>query len=197
LLERMMEEEEEEEEDNQSCEGGWGFVGTIFLLLPSKGKFSQYSTLSSWFHNILFHGIHILGWKLQCICLRVCWAKNVSLKNLCSRKYTSTLYAHECWKQHSIPSPCISHNNFCSITQPIGVGCYPPSWLSSLLKEMWAFTTHEGDLRFYTIPCRHSRFHHMWRKPSITHLFVVICHQFGFHHLGRKCLSMHLLGVIC
>lgn len=52
LLERMM--EEEEEEDNQSCEGGWGFVGTIFLLLPSKGKFSQYSTLPSWFHNIPF-----------------------------------------------------------------------------------------------------------------------------------------------
>jgi hypothetical protein len=55
----------------------------------------------------------------------------------------------------------------------------------------------KGDLRFYTIPCRHSRFHHMWRKSSITHLFVVICHQFGFHHVGRKCLSMHLLGVIC
>jgi hypothetical protein len=121
----------------------------------------------------------------------------VSLKNLCSRKWTFTLSPNECWKQHSIPSPCISHNNFCSITQPIGDGCYPPSWLSLLLKEMWAFTTHKGDLRFYTIPCRYSRFHHMWRKSSITHLFVVICHQFGFHHLGRKCLSMHLLGVIC
>lgn len=60
LLERTM---EEEDEDNQCCEGGWGFMGTIFLLLPSNGKFSQYSTLLSWFHKILLHGIHILGWN--------------------------------------------------------------------------------------------------------------------------------------
>jgi len=155
-------------------EGEDSWVPFFFFFLA---KASLHNTLHFCHDFILYYfmvSTFLVGITSMYICLRICWAKKM---------------CH--WRTYevgNVPSPFIQMNVgnniqshhlafpitiFCSITQPIGVGCYPPSWLSSLWKEMWAFTTHEGDLRFYTIPCRCSRFHHMCEGNLWLHICLL------------------------
>jgi len=125
----------------------------IFLLLPSKGKFAQYSTLLSWFHTILFHGIHILGWNNfnVYICLRVCWAKKMChWRTYVVGNVPSPFIQMNVGNKHLIPSPCISHNKF--------LFNYTTHWCW-LLPTILAFITPKGDVGF----------HHPWRRFKILH----------------------------